>query len=282
MQNGGSGASAAFPAVTLSNDLGMDRRCLLTGELAFQERIVAANAPGDDEAMGDWRMLGVDACKSGWIGIALSEGMISAHSAAGIVDLVGEAGSGGPLDVIAIDIPIGLPDTGRRQADVLARKAIGPLWPSAFMTPVRPAMEEPDYVTAAGLSRRLAREGIPRQAFALQSKVLQVDRVRQAPHRVVEVHSAASFAQLAGTALHSASHPGLARPWGAGSWPGPESIFPMISATPARRPPWTTYWTLRWRPGPPCASFGDRRGPAPTRPNGSPMDWPAPSGYNAD
>jgi predicted RNase H-like nuclease len=121
-------------------------------------------------------VLGVDACKSGWIGIALSEGMLNAHSATGIGDLVEEASSGGLPDVIAVDIPIGLPDTGRRQADVLVRKAVGPLRASVFMTPVRPALEAPDYASAAGLRRRLAGEGISRQAFALQPKILQVDQ----------------------------------------------------------------------------------------------------------
>jgi predicted RNase H-like nuclease len=108
------------------------------------------------------------------------------------------------LDVVAAGIPIGLPDVGRRQADVLARRAVGPLWPSVFVTPVRPAMEALDYARAAGLSRRLAGEGISRQAFALKPRVLQVDRwVRQALGRVVEVHPEASFAELAGTALRS-------------------------------------------------------------------------------
>ena len=154
--------------------------------------------------MNGWRVLGVDACKSGWIGIALSEGAVVAYAAAEIGGLVGEAAADGPLAVIAVDIPIGLPDTGRRQADILTRKKVGPLWPSVFMTPVRAALEAADYATAAGLSRRLAGEGISRQAFALQTKILQVDRwVRQAPHRVVEVHPEASFAELAGATLQS-------------------------------------------------------------------------------
>ena len=149
-------------------------------------------------------MLGVDACKTGWIGIALSQGTLSAHAAAGIGDLVEDASSGGPLAVIAIDIPIGLPDTGRRQADLLVRKAVGPRWASVFVTPVRPALEAGDYASAAALSLRLAGEGISRQAFGLQAKILQVDRwVRQTPHRVVEVHPEASFAQLAGAPLQS-------------------------------------------------------------------------------
>lgn len=154
--------------------------------------------------MNGWRVLGVDACKPGWIGVALSEEAVSAYAAAEIGGLVEDAAADGPLAVIAVDIPIGLPDTGRRQADVLTRKAVGPLWPSVFMTPVRPALEAPDYATAADLSRRLAGEGISRQAFALRAKILQVDQwVRQAPHRVVEVHPEASFAGLAGAALQS-------------------------------------------------------------------------------
>ena len=149
-------------------------------------------------------MLGVDACKTGWIGIALSQGTLSAHAAAGIGDLVEDASSGGPLAVIAIDIPIGLPGTGRRQADLLVRKAVGPRWASVFVTPGRPALEASDYASAAALSLRLAGEGISRQAFGLQAKILQVDRwVRQTPHRVVEVHPEASFAQLAGAPLQS-------------------------------------------------------------------------------
>jgi predicted RNase H-like nuclease len=37
------------------------------------------------------------------------------------------ADTDGPVAVVAIDMPIGLPDRGRRQADVLARKAVGAL-----------------------------------------------------------------------------------------------------------------------------------------------------------
>jgi predicted RNase H-like nuclease len=166
--------------------------------------VVSLGAAVQDGTVNGWRVLGVDSCKSGWIGIALSEGAVSAYTATEIDGLVEEAAAGGPVAVVAVDIPIGLPDTGRRQADVLARKAVGPRWPSVFMTPVRPALEAADYATAADLSRRLSGEGISSQAFALQAKILQVDRwVRDTPHRVVEVHPEASFAELARAALQS-------------------------------------------------------------------------------
>jgi predicted RNase H-like nuclease len=139
--------------------------------------------------MSDWRVLGVDACKAGWIGIAMSQDALSGYFEAEIGDLAEKASEGGPLAVVAIDIPIGLPDTGRRRADMLAREAAGPRRASVFMTPVRPALEADDYESASAASLKLAGEGISRQAFALQAKILQVDKwVCQARHRVVEVH----------------------------------------------------------------------------------------------
>ncbi|MGH8922097.1 MAG: DUF429 domain-containing protein [Actinomycetes bacterium] len=72
-------------------------------------------------------MLGVDACRAGWVGIALTGHYSHAYVAGTIDELVGRADADGLLAVVAIDMPIGLPDRGRRQADVLARKAIGPL-----------------------------------------------------------------------------------------------------------------------------------------------------------
>ncbi|MFD1931371.1 MULTISPECIES: DUF429 domain-containing protein [Nonomuraea] len=148
------------------------------------------------------RVLGVDGCRQGWIGIAVGEEPVRAYSAAQIVELVSLAAMDGELEVVAIDIPIGLPDRGRREADVLARRAAGARWPSVFMTPTRAALEAEDYVTAVAINQELAGEGISRQAFALREKLLQVDRwVRQTGQRVVEVHPEVCFARLAGAPL---------------------------------------------------------------------------------
>ena len=153
--------------------------------------------------MGNCRVLGVDACKAGWVAIALSDGAMRAYFAAGISDLAEQASSSGPLDLIAVDMPIGLPDAGRRQADVLARELVGPRWASVFMTPVRPALAEEDYAAATAVNVQVAGEGISRQAHGLRTKILQVDQwVRQAQQRIVEVHPEASFACLAGAPLN--------------------------------------------------------------------------------
>lgn len=95
--------------------------------------------------MSGERVLGVDACKAGWIGSVLSGRDPSPHFAARISDLVDEVGQDGPLQVIAIDMPIGLPDAGRRMADTLTRQAVGPRRASVFVTPVRAALEAADH-----------------------------------------------------------------------------------------------------------------------------------------
>ena len=157
--------------------------------------------------MSSGRVLGVDACRAGWVGIALSGGESRAYFAPGIRELADRAAADGPLLVIAIDIPIGLADAGRRGADVLARKDLKGRWPSLFITPVRAAVEAADYQAAAAENRRLAGEGLSRQAFALRAKILDVDQWLQtgsaAPAQVVEAHPELSFAAMAGAPLRS-------------------------------------------------------------------------------
>jgi predicted RNase H-like nuclease len=153
--------------------------------------------------MGGCRVLGVDGCKAGWVGIVLSDGAALACFATTIGDLAERASSGGPLDVVAIDIPIGLPDAGRRRADVLAGELAGPRRASVFMTPVRAALAEEEFAAATAMNVDLAGEGISRQAHGLRAKILQVDQwVRHAPHRVVEIHPEVGFARLAGAPLN--------------------------------------------------------------------------------
>ena len=157
--------------------------------------------------MSGERVLGVNACRAGWVGIALSSGGARAYFAPGIAELAGRAAADGPVLVIAIDIPIGLADAGRRRADQLAREALGRRWPSLFITPVRAAVQADGYQAAAAENRRLAGEGLSRQAFALRAKILDVDQWLQAgslaPVRVVEAHPELSFAAMAGAPLRS-------------------------------------------------------------------------------
>jgi predicted RNase H-like nuclease len=156
------------------------------------------------------RVLGVDAYKHGWVGIALTEGYDSAYVAPRIDELVAMAEAHGSLDVVAADMPIGLPDTGPRQADVLAKRRVGPLHASVFMTPIRAALLAEDFIEAVEIARLRAGGGISRQAYALRPKLLEVDAwVHRGTHHIVEVHPEVSFEALAGQPLGAGK-----RTWG--------------------------------------------------------------------
>jgi predicted RNase H-like nuclease len=151
---------------------------------------------------GAVRVLGVDACPAGWVGIAVGQDGVRAYVEEAIADLVATAAGDGPLDAVAVDIPIGLPDDGPRAADELATAAVGSLRSAVFTTPVRAALRAPDHVTAIALSRERAGFGISAQAYGLRHRIFEVeDWVRSTALTVREVHPEVSFAELAGEPL---------------------------------------------------------------------------------
>lgn len=149
-------------------------------------------------------VLGVDACPSGWVGVVLdTERRASVFVAATIEDLVGLVREQHDVPVVAIDIPVGLPDSGGRRADADARRALVGRSASLFATPVRAALEAATYAEAraANLAATGGRTSVSAQAYALREKVLQVDAwVRSRPGtQVIEVHPEVSFARMAGS-----------------------------------------------------------------------------------
>jgi predicted RNase H-like nuclease len=148
------------------------------------------------------RVLGVDACPAGWVGIALSDLGVQAYVAERIGDLVSTAAADGPLSAVGIDIPMGLPDNGLRRADELASRSIGGLRSSVFTTPVRGALQASGHAEAVTVSRALAGFGISVQAYGLRHRIFEVeDWARTAALTVREVHPEVSFAQMAGAPL---------------------------------------------------------------------------------
>jgi predicted RNase H-like nuclease len=156
----------------------------------------------DPGLVGGGRVLGVDACRRGWIAIAAEDGINGAYFDEDIDTLLAQADADGPISVVAIDMPIGLPDRRHPQADVLARAAIGPIWASVVMTPVRQALLAADHATASAISRELTGYGNSLQAFALKPKLLQAGRwARRTRARVTEIHPEVCLARLAGAPL---------------------------------------------------------------------------------
>jgi predicted RNase H-like nuclease len=153
--------------------------------------------------VGRRRVLGVDGCRDGWVGVALTDHRYDgAYLARHIDELAGLAETDGTFTVVAVDIPIGLPDVGTRQADILARATLGPLRSGVFMTPVRAALAVDDYRAALTLNRKRAGVGISKQAYGLRTRILEVDAwIRRTGRRFVEVHPEVSFAAMAAAPL---------------------------------------------------------------------------------
>ena len=138
------------------------------------------------------RVLGVDACKKGWVGVTNDP---RGYFGSNITELIEAALQDGALDVVAIDIPIGLPTTGPRQADVLARKLIGKRGSSVFPTPIRAALAAASHAEATVVSVQSTGKGLSQQAYALGKKILEVDEwALSTPHRAIEIHPEVSFA----------------------------------------------------------------------------------------
>ena len=139
------------------------------------------------------RVLGVDGCRTGWAGIVWDGGSVAGAYGADLDALLADAG---PVDVIGIDMPIGLADAGTREADLLARAALGSAASSIFITPTRAALEAPTQSLATAANRERGGQGVSAQAYALRPKILEVDAWVRGPgagRRVVEVHPELSF-----------------------------------------------------------------------------------------
>lgn len=143
-------------------------------------------------------VVGADACKTGWIALVLDDRMEpDAHHLSTIDGL-------GPLatqaDAIAIDIPIGLPSEGAREADVLARAFVGARRSSVFLTPVREAIEAQTHALATRAAFARTGAGISQQAYALGTKIVEVEQwLPSSPCPVYEVHPEVSFTVLLGS-----------------------------------------------------------------------------------
>ncbi|WP_148236669.1 DUF429 domain-containing protein [Intrasporangium calvum] len=154
------------------------------------------NNPGSGGSDGEYRVMGVDACKKGWVGITNDA---RGYFGSNIESLIRSALEDGALHVIAIDIPIGLPETGPRQADALARKLVGRRASSVFSTPIRAALAASTHAEATAISAKTTGKGLSQQAFGLGKKILEVDQwARTTSQRVIEVHPEVCFASMGG------------------------------------------------------------------------------------
>lgn len=144
-------------------------------------------------------VVGVDAYKGGWVTVALWDRSVERCGVYGRIEELLEDHS--DASVVGIDIPIGLPVRGAREADGLARRFVGPRRSSVFSTPPRSVLEAATYEDALVVTRHLGVAGISKQSFGLAPKILEVDEVARSDERVVEVHPEVSFRAMDGQTL---------------------------------------------------------------------------------
>lgn len=142
-------------------------------------------------------VVGVDGCKTGWIAISLGDRKDPEGHYLPTIDALESLAS--EADAVAIDMPIGLPADGVREADRLAREFLGARRNSVFLTPVRDAIEAQTHALATQAAVIRTGSGVSQQAYALGKKILEVERwLPSSPCPVYEVHPEVSFAVLLG------------------------------------------------------------------------------------
>jgi predicted RNase H-like nuclease len=139
------------------------------------------------------RVAGVDMAKGG-LAVVVLEGdrVVEAFRCESFADaLLVDA------KVVGIDIPIGIPESGTREADAAARRFVGPRASSVFPTPVRRVLEATTYAEARRVATELTGKSVSAQAFALRRRILELDEYAYDDDRVIEVHPEVSFRELA-------------------------------------------------------------------------------------
>ena len=153
---------------------------------------------------GQGTLAGVDGCRAGWIALVLRPGDTLPHVLIrqGFSDLVEELGPGA---IIAVDMPIGLPDRisgSGRGPEQSVRPYLGARRSSVFSIPARAAVEARTYGEACDLAHQTSEppRKISKQAFFLFPKILEIDRLLQADpglrQRIFECHPEFAFCRL--------------------------------------------------------------------------------------
>jgi predicted RNase H-like nuclease len=170
-----------------------------------------ATARGQDRRVPT--VLGVDGRRGGWA-LALVRGtparaeLLRFATVDGQDDttalwaLARDAGAG----AVGLDVPIGLPATTWRTADLLAKRRLGRASARVFLVPPRAVLTAPDYAAARGTCREvMAGRGLSAQTWGIRRPVLAVDAGLAADAwaraHAVETHPELSFAALAGRVL---------------------------------------------------------------------------------
>lgn len=159
------------------------------------------------------RVAGVDGCKGGWIAAIWDLSGKAAPEFRVVPSLQALLGAPDAPALLAIDMPIGLPEkisAAGRGPERLIRPLLGERQSSVFSIPSRPAVHAPDYASACDLALATSQppRKVSKQGFHLFPKIRELDALLRAEgglrERVFEVHPELAFATMHGAPL---THP---------------------------------------------------------------------------
>jgi predicted RNase H-like nuclease len=144
-------------------------------------------------------VVGVDGCAGGWIAASRDVGAaISVRRVAAFEALFETARP----EVLAVDVPIGLPEKGARDCDLEARRLLGVRRSSVFAAPIRPMLAARSQAGASRIRHRVERKRVSIQTWAIAPKIIEVDSFLRADSALAaivrEVHPKVSFFFLNG------------------------------------------------------------------------------------
>ncbi len=125
------------------------------------------------------RVLGVDGCRGGWVGVVLEDDEAPVPMFAASIGALAVAA--GPVAAIGIDIPIHLNEETDRPCDAAARRLIAPCGSRVFNAPVRDVLAAKTYDEALRISRGRCGKGISKQTWHLVPKIAEVEAWFAAP-----------------------------------------------------------------------------------------------------
>lgn len=148
---------------------------------------------------------GVDGCKAGWAVVLRNLNAPADTRLQVFPDFVGLLEQTPRLSIIAVDMPIGLPDhvpAEGRGPEKAARRHLGMRQSSVFTVPSRAAVFEEDYrkVCEVALKTSEPPRKVSKQCYHLFPKIREIDAVMtpELEDRVYEVHPELAFWRLNG------------------------------------------------------------------------------------
>jgi predicted RNase H-like nuclease len=134
---------------------------------------------------------GVDGARGGWLAAILDGDRIDLAFAETLASLVDDR----TLDLILVDVPMGLPDRGPRGADLEARRLLRDRHSSVFPAPLRPILAAKTWNEACEIRFGIEGKRCSKQTFAIMDKIAEVDSLMTPAlqERVIEAHPEVSF-----------------------------------------------------------------------------------------